>query len=144
MATYWLRRHSRSGQTLRYSPSTSTFTQHDVSELAEEDQPPRPGTWTEADGRIYGLSPSPNGPVFFCEGDAYLLEPGGFDAKCTRTEDGRIHFVLNVGGETVIEVLYTPEQDMFFDFYHGENESFFEWFGGLISNPTFFKFNTRD
>ena len=144
MATHWLRNHSRYAKKLCYSPSTSTFTHHDASELAEADRTPRPGTWTKADGRIYGISPSAQGPVFFCEGEAYLLEPDAFSVQCARTEEDQIHFMLTVRGEAVIEVLYTPEQDIFFDFFDDDDEDFFEWFSGTITNHGFFELHTRD
>jgi len=140
---HWLSCHARRREMLRYDTVSGTFTLHDRAALTPDEQTPRPGTWARAGGRIYGISPSARGPVFFCEGAAYLLEPDAFTVTCRRTEQDQVHFVLTVRGEVVVEVRYTPETDVFFDFFGDGDEDFFEWFSGICTSPRFFTLNTR-
>ena len=143
MSHHWLSCHNRRRKMLRYDARNNTFTLHEKEELTPEEQTPRPGTWTRANGSIYGISPSARGPVFFCEGTAHLLEPGTFTVSCQRTEPDRVHFVLTIRGEVVIEVCHTPERDLFSDYFGDEDEDFFEWFSGICTSPRFFTLNTR-
>jgi hypothetical protein len=134
MPSYLIRNHYRYQQVIRYDSETGELTHVDFDSLTDEERQPRPGAWVRVGEDVYGVCPSPEGPLFFRNGERFALVRGAVDTTVD-DEGQRRRFVLTNAGERVIDVTFTRDPTLEYDPWEGESNEFFEWFHHLHRQP---------
>lgn len=99
------------------------------------------GFHIEKKGRLYGVRPSSEGPVFFADEQEFPLKKN-VDRGVFNREGKISSFRLERENRVVFSVEYEFAILEEFDMYSGEQEDFFDWLSGELEKEHFFEFYT--
>lgn len=103
------------------------------------------GFYTVANGQIYGVFASSDGPVAFQGKQRWPLQQAQTSTELTTLANGHNRFVLRIAGQTAYEVTYAPDRNVVDNWSSDETlRDFFAWFHqSVIDAARFFPFYTQ-